>query len=76
MTRERALELVRNAIVKQLFIPESDIHLSSTMESLGADSLDITAVIADIECEIDKEINVEQLDHLTVDSLVNLVACY
>ena len=69
-------EKVRAIIVDQLSIPDADmVTLDTTLEDLGADSLDMVEVIMAIEDEFDVQIKDEDLETLkSVGDLINYIS--
>lgn len=49
MTRERAIELIRDAIREHEYIKPEDYNLTDTFNDIGADSLDIVEMLILIE---------------------------
>ncbi|MBQ3115113.1 MAG: acyl carrier protein [Clostridia bacterium] len=68
-------ETIKNALVEQFGVKESDITLdTSIIEDLGADSLDLVELIMAIEQEFDIEIPDEDVEGIsTVGDAVNYV---
>lgn len=69
-------EKVKAIIVDQLSISDADmITLDTTLEDLGADSLDMVEVIMAIEDEFDVQIKDEDLESLkSVGDLINYIS--
>lgn len=67
-------EAVRTLIGTRLEIEEDKITRETTFDELGADSLDITEVVAEIENEYDIEISDEALGRIrSVGDIENLI---
>lgn len=68
-------EKVRAIVMDQLSISDEDmITLNTTLEDLGADSLDMVEVIMAIEDEFDVQIKDEDLESLkTLADLINYI---
>ncbi len=67
-------EAVRTLIGTRLEIEEDKITRETTFDELGADSLDIIEVVAEIENEYDIEISDEALGRIrTVGDIENLI---
>ncbi|MBQ8600162.1 MAG: acyl carrier protein [Clostridia bacterium] len=69
-------EKVKAIIVEQLSISDADmITNDTTLEDLGADSLDMVEVIMAIEDEFDVQIKDEDLENLkSVGDLINYIS--
>jgi acyl carrier protein len=69
-------EKVKAIIVDQLSISDADmITLDTTLEDLGADSLDLVEVIMSIEDEFDVQIKDEDLESLkSIGDLINYIS--
>lgn len=69
-------EKVKAIIIDQLSISDADmITMETTLEDLGADSLDLVEVIMAIEDEFDVQIKDEDLDSLkSVGDLINYIS--
>ena len=68
-------EKVKAIIIDQLSISDEDmITLETTLEDLGADSLDLVEVIMAIEDEFDVQIKDEDLESIkSVGDLINYI---
>ena len=68
-------EKVKAIIIDQLSISDADmITMDTTLEDLGADSLDLVDVIMAIEDEFDVQIKDEDLESLkSVGDLINYI---
>jgi len=68
-------EKVRAIVMDQLSISDEDmITLNTTLEDLGADSLDMVEVIMAIEDEFDVQIKDEDLENLkTLSDLIDYI---
>lgn len=75
MSSEEIFEKVKNIIVEQLGVAESNITLeSSFIDDLGADSLDTVELIMAIEEEFDIEIPDEDAEKVvTVQDVVDYI---
>ncbi len=75
MSSEEIFEKIKNIIVEQLGVAESNISLdSSFIDDLGADSLDTVELIMAIEEEFDIEIPDEDAEKVvTVQDVVDYV---
>ncbi len=69
-------EKVKAIIIDQLGITDEDmVTLETTLEDLGADSLDMVEVIMAIEDEFDVQIKDEDLETLkSVSDLINYIS--
>lgn len=69
-------EKVKEIIVDQLSISDADmITAETTLEDLGADSLDLVEVIMAIEDEFDVQIKDEDLESIkSVGDLINYIS--
>ena len=69
-------EKVKAIIIDQLSISDEDmITMETTLEDLGADSLDLVEVIMAIEDEFDVQIKDEDLENLkSVGDLINYIS--
>lgn len=68
-------EKVKAIIIDQLSISDADmVTMDTTLEDLGADSLDLVEVIMAIEDEFDVQIKDEDLESLkSVGDLINYI---
>lgn len=68
-------EKVKAIIIDQLSISDADmVTMDTTLEDLGADSLDLVEVIMAIEDEFDVQIKDEDLENLkSVGDLINYI---
>lgn len=69
-------EKVKAIIIDQLSISDADmVTADTTLEDLGADSLDLVEVIMAIEDEFDVQIKDEDLENLkSVGDLINYIS--
>lgn len=69
-------EKVKAIIVEQLSISDADmITMNTTLEDLGADSLDMVEVIMAVEDEFDVQIKDEDLETIkSVGDLINYIS--
>ncbi len=69
-------EKVKAIIIDQLSISDADmVTVDTTLEDLGADSLDLVEVIMAIEDEFDVQIKDEDLESLkSVGDLINYIS--
>ena len=69
-------EKVKAIIIDQLSISDADmVTIDTTLEDLGADSLDLVEVIMAIEDEFDVQIKDEDLESLkSVGDLINYIS--
>lgn len=65
-------EKLKKIIVSELGVEESEVKLETTFEELGADSLDLTQIVVEVEDEFD--IQVEETDEFkTVGDVVKYI---
>ncbi len=69
-------EKVKAIIIDQLSISDADmVTVDTTLEDLGADSLDLVEVIMAIEDEFDVQIKDEDLENIkSVGDLINYIS--
>ncbi len=69
-------EKVKAIIIDQLSISDEDmVTMDTTLEDLGADSLDLVEVIMAIEDEFDVQIKDEDLENIkSVGDLINYIS--
>ncbi len=69
-------EKVKAIIIDQLSISDEDmVTMETTLEDLGADSLDLVEVIMAIEDEFDVQIKDEDLENIkSVGDLINYIS--
>jgi acyl carrier protein len=72
MQEDEIKNKVKKEIAFQLGIKESQVHLDSTLKSLGADSLDIVEIVMQIEIQFNVNFN-ENIDFTTVHDIVEAV---
>ncbi|HHU32259.1 MAG: acyl carrier protein [Zhaonellaceae bacterium] len=71
---DQVFEKIKEIVVDQLGVEESDITMETTFEQLNADSLDIVELIMAFEEEFGIEISDEDAEKLTtVSAAVNYV---
>lgn len=65
-------EKLKKIIIDELGVEESEVKLETTFEELGADSLDLTQIVVEVEDEF--EIQVEETDEFkTVGDVVKYI---
>ncbi len=75
MTREQLFEQVRQLLAEHLTLDSSKITQHSTLDDLGADSLDRVEIIMKIEDQFGIEISDDDAERLTsVDAIVSYCA--
>lgn len=74
MTRERAVKLVETVIASHLCLGPDRYSMTSTLENLDADSLDLVEMILGLEMEAGIEILDDKVDSLrTVGDIVQML---
>lgn len=67
-------EKIKMLIVNQLGVDESEITELTTLEELGADSLDVLQMVMEFEDEFDVEISSEDVDEFkTIQDIVDYI---
>lgn len=76
METEQIFEKVRNVIVEQLGVDESEVTMdASFLDDLGADSIDIVEFIMALEEEFGLEIPDEEVDKIvTVENVIDYIS--
>jgi acyl carrier protein len=75
MSHEQIFERVRTLVAEKLTIDKSTVTLASTMQDLGADSLDMVEIIMRLEEEFNIEINDADAEKLnTMSDVVQYIA--
>ena len=71
------LNKIKSIVADKLSINASDITMDTTLEDLGADSLDVVEVIMALEDEFDIEISDEVAENIsTVGDLVEYIKAH
>ena len=71
------LNKIKSIVADKLSINDSDITVDTTLEDLGADSLDLVEVIMALEDEFDIEISDEVAENIsTVGDLVDYIKAH
>ncbi|MGC2310713.1 MAG: acyl carrier protein [Candidatus Babeliaceae bacterium] len=71
---QNTFNIIQNIIAQQLGISSAEVHLDSTFDSLGADSLDRVEIIMNIEEECHVTLDDKKIDTLkTVKDAVDYV---
>lgn len=74
MIREELVEKIKQDIAQQLRIDKSSITDTSTLDTLGADSVDRVHIVMKLEEDFDIEINDDDADKFsTIHDIVNYV---
>ena len=72
--KQDTINKVSSIIAEKLNIDPSQITRQSTLQDLGADSLDMVEIIMKLEERFDIEINDEQAEKLgSVDDVINMI---